>query len=108
MADAVAGMPRGGVARDWCRLFDFPQQQSFSISILGGMPWPSLRDTLRGARFSSINGFRMRGRWLLCSQAHIDAYAATEAWVDMMLAMDIEGPSFKRGIELQPLSPKLN
>ena len=42
------------------------------------------------------------------SQAHIDAYEVTEAWVDMMLAMDIEGPSFKRGIELQQLSPKLN
>jgi hypothetical protein len=107
-ADAISGYARGGIARAFCDIYNFPKEMSFFFRRYGD----------EGSRMLT-NEFRKRGDYFcdlwvsstlddfVFTQQMLDDYTDAFEFIDWLCAQPMDSPSFARGNELRLLGPKL-
>ena len=104
-SNSVGAFARAG-AKNFCGVYGFPKQRVFTFALYGR------RECIELAREVCRRGEHFYSIWLLSdnvdyqfTEDDIDSYPESPAFLDFMVALDIEHPAFDAGIEVRRLNP---
>lgn len=108
LADSVGGFAKPGLAKEWCRSFEFPMQQAYAFARYGREPSNQLaQEFVRRAALlfkmwlDGAGSFEYR-------QEHIDAYTKGDEWRTWVASLNGgDRWATRRVAEVRRLSPRL-
>jgi hypothetical protein len=109
-ADSVAGIARGGVGTTWCKMFKYPQMNSFAFSKFGEANANQLaREFCRRGQFflNLCVESEEEDHNFAYTEKLLSSYVETADFLEFAISLDIESLSFARAMELRKLVPSV-
>ena len=95
--------------RKWCKQYQFPAQRVFHFLKYGVSESAELsREFCRRGEFFYTRYLASGDPLYKFSQADVDAYQESEAWLDFVCSLSIEANAFEKAMEIRRLSPRLD
>ena len=105
--DCVAGMARGELAGNWCKLFSMRRMVSFSLALYTMEGAQALaKEWARRMQFYFDLWFEANLTDFDYSQDMIDMCGDSVEFLDVVLAEEDGGPLWKRALEIRECRPK--